>query len=79
MPKRKKQAWMCPVCDKKAGGGTFICTICLQWTHAKCGGYDVKSLKKHDKLSLVCNNCKPTQVNIKLNMKFIVAYLIKTC
>ena len=38
--------WICPVCNKKAGGGTFVCTGCQpeKWVHLKCGGYNIEDV-----------------------------------
>ena len=59
-----KEPAVCPVCWKKAGSGTFLCTGCEPnaWVHPKCGGYSKVAVQTAAKSevqdNLRCNNCK---------------------
>ena len=50
----------CPVCNKSAGAGTFVCAGCGYWIHPRCGDYKVKYLHdpNTDPSTLKCSNCK---------------------
>ena len=51
----------CPICNTRAGHGTFLCRGCSFWIHPKCGGYTKAAVQEAgsegtDHL-LRCNNC----------------------
>ena len=54
----------CPVCNHRAGSGTFLCVSCKpnRWVHPKCGGYTSTMVqnagRSDDGRKLRCNNCK---------------------
>lgn len=69
----KKSPWLCPVCGKVAGRGTFTCGACHppQWVHYKCWGYsgqEIDDLVSKNTL-LTCNNHKVCVKMIGMRMK----------
>lgn len=58
--KAKATTYECPVCEKSAARGAFLCTGCVpeKWVHIKCGGYTYSELKQLEMDELRCNNCK---------------------
>ena len=50
--------WICPVCNKKATGGTFACISCRLWCHVKCCSMTMEEAKMADRSRLVCVKCE---------------------
>ena len=64
---KKEPEFICPTCEKEAGGGTIQCDSCMMWLHFKCANISEDIAGMIDETTpFTCPSCQQSLLNIAM-------------